>query len=83
MLNHGSMGKMSLLRIGMHDYFGKQIEVLPVRTLANGLCYKLEFANYSLPYETMKYLVLLVTRSNQLQDMDEIKRINLLIASKS
>ena len=31
------------LKLGIHEYFDQQIEVLPVRTIIRGLCYKLKF----------------------------------------
>ena len=37
------------LKIGSHKYFGKTIDVQPVRTLYNGLCYKLELSDSSIP----------------------------------
>ena len=68
--------------MGTHDYFGQQVEVLPVRTMMHGLCYKLEFS-FPLSYENFQYFGLLMSSSNQLQDIDELKKINLLIAANN
>ena len=67
-INKDTMSKNS------NPNFGKQIEVLPVRTLANGLCYKLEFS-YPLSYQKSQELVLFMTSSNQSQDIDKPNKI--------
>ena len=79
---HGSPDQIAILKIGTHEYFGQKVEVLPVRTMMNGLCYKLEFL-FPLSYETLKYVAMVMTSSNQLQDIDKLKKINLLIAANN
>ena len=73
---------MASLKIGTHDYFGKQIEVLPILTTMSGLCYKLEFSN-PLRYQTLQYLMLVMTSSYQLQNIDKLKKTNIWIAANS
>ena len=58
------------------------MKVLPVRTIMNGLCYKLEFSK-PLPHGNLQYLILQMSSFDQLQDMDEIKKINLWIAANN
>ena len=69
------------LQLGTHDYIDLRgtirIEVIPVRTIFQGLCYKLELSN-PLPFNP-DYFIIFVTSS--IQDVDKLEKIDLMIAA--
>jgi hypothetical protein len=61
---------------GVHDYFGiNKINVSYVRTVKNGLCYKLELEN---PFSFIQILV-----NSNLDGMDRLTKVNLMVAAKN
>ena len=69
-----------LVRVGNHDYFGKEISVLPIPTIARGLCYKLELPNGTIPIDSEKPLM---SMRSAVQGMDKLKGFSLMIASRN
>ena len=69
------------LQLGTHDYIDLRgtirIEVIPVRTIFQGLCYKLKLSK-SLPLNP-DYFIIFVTSS--IQDGDKLEKIDLMIAA--
>ena len=64
------------LRPGKYDYFpNNKIDVSHVRTIKNGLCYKLEL-------ETPVSFIQIIVRSS-LQETDKLTKVNLIVAAKS
>ena len=59
------------LRIGNHQYFDTQIEVWPVRTLLDGLCYKLFFGK-SLTYQLTDpdSIAIIVTNNYEIDNIE-------------
>ena len=68
--------KTELIKVGKHNYFGFEIELLPIRTLVRGLCYKLEISS-----EKPLWLHLLATSSSKAED--RLKRVDLFMAAKN
>ena len=64
------------LKIGKHDYFGNELELLPIRTMHRGLCYKLELSS-----DLSLDLHLVVTSSSKTKD--KLKKVHLFVASKN
>ena len=67
------------LQVGTHDYvdyFGThgRLEIIPVRTTTQGLCYKLTLSNIH-----MNELVFFIGSS--IQGLDKLEKINLMIAT--
>ena len=61
---------------GVHDYFGiNKINVSYVRTVKNGLCYKLELEN---PFPFIQIMV-----NSNLEGMDRLTKVNLMVAAKN
>ena len=69
------------LQLGTHNYNDylstRRIEVIPVRTIFQGLCYKLKLSN-PLP-KNQGYFVIFVTSS--IQGVDKLEKIDLMIAA--
>ena len=65
------------LKEGKYNYFGEDIEVWPVRTVLQGLCYRLHFTN---PLSESNYLILYTSTS--LSGIDKLKKMNLFIATE-
>ena len=64
------------LMAGVHDYFGiNKINVSYVRTVKNGLCYKLELEN---PFPYIQIMV-----NSNLDGMDRLTKVNLMVAAKN
>ena len=77
------------LQVGTHDYvdlFGTtiRIEVIPVRTIYRGLCYKLKLSN-PLPLSSITlnpdYFMFHIT--SFIQGIDSLKHIDLMIAANN
>ena len=64
------------LKIGKHEYFGNELELLPIQTTHRGLCYKLELSS-----DQALNLHLVVTSSSKRKD--KLKKIHLFVASKN
>ena len=67
------------LQIGKNDYFNTTIEVTPIRTLANGFCYRFEMPN-SLPrFDGRLQLII----SSSTSGVDKLEKLNFYIASNN
>ena len=70
------------LQVGTHNYVDnlntiRRIELIPIRTIFHGLCYKIKLSN-PLPLNP-DYLVFIVTSS--IQGVDKLDKIDLMIAA--
>ena len=65
----------SNLKEGKYNYFGEDIEIHQVRTVLNGLCYKIHFTN---PLPKSNFLTIIASTS--LSGMDKLAKINLFLA---
>ena len=66
----------TILKIGKNHYYGRELELLPIRTTHRGLCYKLELlSDRSLKLDLM---VSSFSKAN-----DRLKRVDLFIAAKN
>ena len=64
------------MRPGKYDYFpNNKIDVSHVRTIKNGLCYKLELEN------PVSFIQIIVRSS--LQETDKLTKVNLIVAAKN
>ena len=64
------------MRPGNYDYFpNNKIEVSHVRTVKNGLCYKLELEN---PFSFIQ-----ITLNSNPQGIDKLTKVNLMVAAKN
>ena len=72
------------LKIGKHRYFNTQIEVLPVRTLMKGLCYKLYFGRHlkTFTIADRDHIEIFVT-SNYEGMADKLKGIHVTLAENN
>ena len=66
----------TILKIGKNHYYGRELELLPIRTTHRGLCYKLEL----LSDRSLK-LDLMVSSFSKAKD--RLKRVDLFIAAKN
>ena len=67
---------MITLGPGNYDYFpNNKIEVSHVRTVKNGLCYKLDMEN---PFPYIQIMV-----NSNLEGMDRLTKVNLMVAAKN
>ena len=65
------------MKVGTHNYFGNEINVLPITTIAKGLCYKLEFSKGTVPIKGN----LKMEMSSLAQGIDKLQGFSLMIAS--
>ena len=68
--------QISKLDEGKHKYFGQDIEMRPVRTVLQGLCYRLHFTN---PLLESNYLTLFISTS--LTGIDKLKKMKLFVVT--
>ena len=65
----------------MNNYSGEDIEIRPVQTILQGLCYRLHFTNRlwesNLPYSN--YLILIISTS--LSGIDKLKKMKLFVVA--
>ena len=66
------------LQIGKHLYNGSKIEVVPIRTMGNGLCYKFHMSN---PFPFHNLLQMVISSSNV--GTDKLNKVDLFIASEN
>ena len=75
-----SLAGLTPLQIGSHNYyvnyFGKNgtIEIIPIRTTTQGLCYKLTISD-------PEYMNIFIGSSNH--SIDKLEKINLMIAANN
>ena len=67
------------LQIGEQDYNGTRIEVVPIRTVGNGLCYKFHLTN---PFPLYGYALQMVIGSSNL-GTDKLNKVDLFIAAEN
>ena len=67
------------MKVGTHDYFGNKINVLPITTIAKGLCYKLELSQGAIPIKGK----LKMEMSSLVQGIDKLQGFSLMIASRN
>ena len=80
-LNHFSFSDYAELKVGIHDYFGNTIDVLPIPTIGSGLCYKLELSKETIPINSDLFFTLLMT--TYVTGVDQLKGFKLMIASSN
>ena len=68
--------KTKPIKVGKYNYFGFELELLPVRTLVRGLCYKLEISS-----EKPLWLHFIVSSSSKTKD--RLKRVDLFMAAEN
>ena len=68
------------MKVGTHNYFGKEINVLPITTITKGLCYKLELSKGAIGMgrENLK-----IEMSSLVQGIDKLQGFSLMIASRN
>ena len=69
-----------LVRVGTHNYFGNEMNVVPIPTIARGLCYKLELSKGTIPTDSERPFM---TMSNSVQGVDKLKGFTLMVASSN
>ena len=74
---HSNSYEIYQLEEGKHNYFGQDIEMRPVRTVLDGLCYRLHFTN---PLLESNFLTLFT--SSSLFGIDKLKKMNLYIVAE-
>ena len=67
------------MKVGTHNYFGNEINVLPITTIAKGLCYKLELSKGAIPIKGN----LKMEMSSLAQGIDKLQGFSLMIASRN
>ena len=65
------------LQIGTHDYFNTTIEVTPVRTLVNGMCYRFKMPHSIPSYQGSQRLLI----SSSTSGVDKLENVLVYIAS--
>ena len=70
--------EMIPFQIGEHNYYGTRIEVAPIRTMGNGLCYKFNMTN---PFPFFNTLQLVIGSSNL--RTDKLNKVDLFIAAEN
>ena len=75
--NNSSLGLIPF-QIGEHNYYGTRIEVVPIRTMANGLCYKFNMTN-PFPFYNMLQMVV----SSSILGSDKLQKVNLFISAEN
>ena len=65
--------------IGTHKYFGKEIDVAPIKSANSGLCYKLKFAD-PLPFYPASLNLII---SSSTQGLDKLEKVHILVASNN
>ena len=68
------------MKVGTHNYFGKEINVLQITTITKGLCYKLELSKGAIPIEGFP---LKMDMSSLVQGIDKLQGFSLMIASRN
>ena len=66
-------------QIGEHNYYGTRIDVAPIRTMGNGLCYKFNMTN---PFPFWKNTLNMVIGSSNL-GTDKLNKVDLFIAAEN
>ena len=69
------------LKLGVHDYSGKRVELVPIRTYLQGLCYKLKFLDPK-PFDPANSLQFIIS-SNISKGMDKLEKVSVTIASSN
>ena len=78
--NSKSLTGFTTLQIGSHNYYidyhgnNGTIEIVPIRTIAQGLCYKLTLSE---PMEMNIFI------GSSIQSIDKLEKIHLMIASNN
>ena len=69
-----------LVKVGTNNYFGKEINVLPITTITKGLCYKLELSKGAIGMgrENLK-----IEMSSLVRGIDKLQGFSLMIASRN
>ena len=70
---------MKQLETGEHDYVGTRINVVPIKTMIRGLCYKFNLSN-PLPLQN-KQLHLIIGSS--ILGLDKLKKVDLFIGAEN
>ena len=65
-------------QIGEHDYYGTRIEVVPIRTMVDGLCYKFNLSN---PFPSYNRLQIVIGSS--ILGTDKLNKVDLFIAAEN
>ena len=80
-----SKGKTVPLKTGSHNYFGKEINVNEIPTVANGLCHKLDLISKdTIPADSKESNQFFKLRIfSWTQEIDKLSRVHLLIASRN
>ena len=74
---NGTFEIVTLTPPGSYDYFpNNKVDVSYVRTIKNGLCYKLELES------PVSFIQIIVSSSN-LQGIDKLTKVNMMIAAKN
>ena len=66
-------------KIGNHDYNGTRIEVVPIKTMGHGLCYKFNMSN---PFPFYGNMLHMVIGSSDL-GTDKLNKVDLFIAAEN
>lgn len=66
------------LQIGIHDYNGTKIEVVPIRTMGYGLCHKFKMSK---PFPTFGKLQIVIGSSSL--ETDRLHKVDLFIAAEN
>ena len=69
------------LKLGVHEYFGETVELVPIRTYMQGLCYKLKFLDTK-PFDPSTSLQFFIS-SNISTGMDALEKVSVIIASSN
>ena len=64
---------------GEHNYYGTRIEVAPIRTMGNGLCYKFNMTN---PFPLANFQFQIIIGSSNL-GIDKLNKVDLFIAAEN
>ena len=72
------MASLIPFQIGEHNYDGTWIEVVPIRTMGYGLCYKFHLSN---PFPLTNTLQLVIGSSNL--GTDKLTKVDLFIAAEN
>ena len=69
------------LKLGVHEYLGEKVELVPIRTYFQGLCYKLKFLDPK-PFDPSNTLQFFIS-SNISKGIDKLEKVSVTIASSN
>ena len=65
----------------MHEYLGERVELVPIRTFLQGLCYKLKFLDPK-PFDPSASLQFFIS-SNISKGMDKLEKVSVTVVSSN